>query len=146
MDISTAHADARDEAARIPALQASLDLLAAPPGPGTIAIYAAPRPAPGAAPGAAALVTIPLAAGAGTIDPPTAQIVLATPIEAQIDADGAGNWARIYDGAGAWWADASVSNTAGTGEIKLDDGESVAGDAQLAAGAFARLVSAVLQG
>lgn len=146
MDISTAHAAAREEAARIPALQASLDLLAGPPGPASIAIFSSPRPAPGEAPSAAALVTIPLAAGAGTIDAQSAQIVLATPIEAQIAADGAGNWARIYDGAGAWWGDASVSNTAGTGEIKLDDGETVAGDAQLAAGAFARLVSAVLQG
>lgn len=144
MDISTAHSNARNEAARVPALEASLALLTGATA-ATVTIYPAPRASPGDAPGVGAIVTIPLAPGIGTIDEALKRLVLTAPIEAQISATGVGHWARIeYDG--AWWADASVSNLAGTGEIKFDDDETTAGDAQLVAGAFARLVSAVFQG
>lgn len=140
MDISTAHALTRAVAARIPALQASLSLLDAAPGPASILLYAAPRPDPGETPAGALLANLPLATpAAGEIDTEAAQIVLAVPIEAQITANGDAAWARVIDGAGAWWSDASVSEVGGGGEIQLDD-------TTLYAGAFVRLIAAVFQG
>ena len=139
MDLSTAHAAARAEAARLPALQASLDLLNAAPGPAAILLYAGTRPAPGAAPAGALLAAVPMAATAGTIDTGNVRIVLTVPIEAQAVEGGDPVWARIFDGAGAWWADASVSATGGGGEIELDS-------ATLYAGGIVRLTSAILQG
>lgn len=144
MDLSPAHAAARAEAARVPALGASLNLLDAAPGPAAIEIYGTARPAPGGPPGGAPLVVLSLASPAGTLDATKARIVLTAPITAQITgADPTAGtdavWARIVDGAGAWWADASVSDTAGDGEIQL-------GMLRMLNGAMARVTSAVLNG
>lgn len=141
MDISPAHAAARAAAARLPALAASLALLQAEPGPATIALYATTRPAPGEAPGGDPLVVVPFAAGVGTLDEDNHRIVATVPIEAQITTSGNAVWARIVDGAGAWWSDASVSDDQGSGEIQLANP-----DAALYAGAFCRITSAVFQG
>lgn len=144
MDISTAHAAARAEAARVPALQASLARLDAAPGPASITLYGAPRPDPGEPPAGDALVTIPLQQPAGAINEAERTIELAVPIEGQItgaDPDDGTDavWARITDGAGEWWGDCSVSDASGAGEIKLIS-------TLLRNGAFARLVSAVFAG
>lgn len=139
MDLSPAHAALRAEAARVPALQASLALLNLAPGPALILLYAGPRPAPGEAPAGALLATLALAAVAGTIDATAGQIVLAVPIEAQVVAGGEAAWARVIDGAGAWWSDASVSVVGEGGEIQLEA-------ATLYAGGLVRLISAVFQG
>ncbi|MCK9993728.1 MAG: hypothetical protein Dbin4_02248 [Alphaproteobacteria bacterium] len=139
MDISTAHTTARNTAARLPALQASSDLLDSGTAAPYIELHPAPRPAAGDPPAGAALVTIPMANPPGTIDTGLVRIVLTVPAEGQIAVGGDAFWARIYDGAGAWWADASVSDEAGTGEIKLQS-------VTLQAGAFARITSAYFQG
>lgn len=139
MDLSPIHAALRAEAARVPALQASLALLNLAPGPAVILLYAGPRPAPGEAPAGAALATLALAAVAGTIDTEARQLVLAVPIEAQIAVGGEAAWARVIDGAGEWWSDASVSVVGEGGEIQLDD-------TTLYAGAIVRLISGVFQG
>lgn len=131
MNLSAAHLAARDAAARLPALQASFDLLDAGAGQASIVIRDAAD---------AVLVTIPIAEGVGTIDAQTYQIILAVPIEAQIATAGTPDHAIIYDNTGAVWADGvTVSDDAGTGEIKL-------ASMSLQAGAFCRLTSAVLQG
>ena len=131
MILSPAHAAARTEAARLPALQASFDLLDAGAGQASIVIRDATD---------AVLVTIPIAEGVGTIDAQTYQIILAVPIEAQIATAGTPDHAIIYDNTGAVWADGvTVSDEAGSGEIKL-------ASMSLQAGAFCRLTSAVLQG
>lgn len=139
MDLSTAHAAARDAAARLPALQASFDLLDVGAGTASIVFYAAPRPEPGEAPTGDALATILLADGAGTLDAQAFQIVLTVPVEGQVTTGGDAAWARVLDNTGAWWADCSVSDDGGSGEIKL-------ASVTLAAGAFVRLTSAVFQG
>lgn len=131
MNLSAPHLAARDAAARLPALQASFDLLDAGAGQASIVIRDAAD---------AVLVTIPIAEGVGTIDAQTYQIILAVPIEAQIATAGTPDHAIIYDNTGAVWADGvTVSDDAGTGEIKL-------ASMSLQAGAFCRLTSAVLQG
>jgi hypothetical protein len=131
MNLSAPHLAARDAAARLPALQASLDLLDAGAGQATIEILDATD---------AVLVAIPVAEGVGTIDAQAYQIILAVPIEAQIATAGTPDHAIIYDNTGAVWADGvTVSDDAGTGEIKL-------ASMSLQAGAFCRLTSAVLQG
>jgi hypothetical protein len=133
MILSAAHLAARDAAARLPALQASFDLLDAGAGQASIVIRDATD---------TVLVTIPLAEGVGTIDAQTYQILLAVPIEAQIATAGTPDHAIIYDNTGAVWADGvTVSDDApgATGEIKL-------ASMSLQAGAFCRLTSAVLQG
>lgn len=131
MILSAPHLAARDAAARLPALQASFDLLDAGAGQASIVIRDATD---------TVLVTIPIAEGVGTIDAQTYQIFLTVPIEAQIATAGTPDHAIIYDNTGAVWADGvTVSDDAGTGEIKL-------ASMSLQAGAFCRLTSAVLQG
>lgn len=139
MDISSAHTTARNDAARLPALQASFDLLDSGASAPYIEIYATTRPTSGAAPGGTPLVTLTLSNPPGTVDGALFRIALTVPIEGQIAVGGTPLWARIYDGAGAWWADASVSDEAGAGEIKLQS-------LDLAQGAFVRITSAVFQG
>lgn len=131
MNLSAPHLAARDAAARLPALQASFDLLDAGAGQASIVIRDAAD---------TVLVTTPIAEGVGTIDTQTHQIILAVPIEAQIATAGTPDHAIIYDNTGAVWADGvTVSDDAGTGEIKL-------ASMSLQAGAFCRLTSAVFQG
>jgi len=145
MDISTAHASARTEASRLPAVTASLALLAsATSDRATIALYGGTRPSPGGTPSGALLVTISCTARAGVIDSQAIQIVLDTPIEAQITGADAQNgtdatWARVSVPAGTWWADLSVSATSGNGEIKLPS-------TLLYNGAYARITSGAIQG
>ena len=133
MQLSVAHEIARAAAARLPALQASFDLLDSGAGQARIDIRDATD---------AVLVSIPIADGVGTIDSVLFQIALTVPIEAQIATGGAADHAVIYDNTGAVWADAvTVSDDApeSTGEIKL-------ATTALQAGAFCRLTSAVFQG
>lgn len=133
MQLSAAHLAARDLAARLPALQASFDLLDAGAGQATIEVLDATN---------AVLVTIPIADGAGTLNAETFQIVLSVPIEAQVATAGTPSSARVKDNTGALWADdITVSDDApeSTGEIKL-------ASMNLQAGAFVRLTSAVFQG
>ncbi len=92
----------------------------------------------------APLVAIAMNAVAGTVNEGLFQIQLAVPVEGQITGADLGSgtettWARIYDGSGDWWGDGSVSDEAGSGEIKLQT-------TLLYNGAFARLTSAVFQG
>lgn len=131
MQLSVAHEAARAAAARLPALQASLDLLDLGAGQARIDILDALD---------VVLVSIPITDGVGTIDSVLFQIALTVPIEAQIATGGAADHAVIYDNTGAVWADAvTVSDEAGSGEIKL-------ATTSLQAGAFCRLTSAVFQG
>lgn len=144
MDRSTKHSDARLEAQRLPALNASLALLVEDTTPATIALYGTVKPTPGDPPGADPVVTFTLSATAGTVDTDLKQIQLAVPIEAQITgADPTTGtevlWGRIFDGAGDWWGDATVSDESGSGEIKLQT-------TALFNGAFCRLTSGIFQG
>lgn len=145
MDISTKHSDARTAAVRIPALTASLALLNLEnPDPAHIDFYSAPRPDPGATPTGDLVVSIDLAATAGSIDEGLYQLQWTVPLDGQITGADAGTgtevtWARIVDGDGDWFADVSVSDTAGAGEIKLVT-------TLLYNGAYCRLTSGVFQG
>lgn len=134
MILSPAHAAARAAAARIPALTASLALLTTGPETPVIQIYTAPDPETGTM-----LVSIPLATGVGSIDEATHRIHLTAPLEAQVVADGEAACARILDASGAIWGDATVSDLAGDGEIKLVT-------TALSTGAFARITEAYFQG
>ncbi|HOX59640.1 MAG TPA: hypothetical protein PLC99_22390 [Verrucomicrobiota bacterium] len=145
MDISTKHDNARLAAGRIPALNASLTLLeVADPVVAHIEFYSAPRPAPGATPTGDLVVSVNVAATAGHVDTDLFQVHLTVPIEGQItgaDAEDGSTvtWARIIDGEGDWFADVSVSDEAGSGEIKLQT-------TLLYNGAYCRLTSVILQG
>lgn len=158
MDLSTAHEAARILVCRIPALEASLALLAYDPEEterSTIALYGTTRPTPGDPPGDDPIVVLPLSAAAGTIDEELYQIQLAVPIEAQITGADPDDgtiplWARIFGPLGDWWADASVSIAGDGGEIQLDqtglEGDPEEPVVRLFNGAFCRLTSAVFQG
>lgn len=131
MQLSAAHLAARNAAARLPALQASFDLLDSGAGQARIDILDALD---------TVLVSIPIVDGVGTLDAQAHQIILTVPIEAQIATGGTADHAVIYDNAAAVWADAvTVSDEAGSGEIKL-------ATTSLQAGAFCRLTDAVFQG
>ena len=145
MAMSETHLAARLAACRIPALNASNAMLNQDTEFSKIEIRSGVQPA---APEDTAtgdlVVTITLGATPGTVDTDLFQIQLTVPIESQITgADPATGttvtWARIFDGTGAVWYDASVSDEAGSGEIKLQT-------TLLYNGAFCRLTSAVFQG
>jgi hypothetical protein len=144
MNRSPKHSDARLEAQRLPALNASLALLAEDTMRATIALYGTAKPTPGDPPGADPVATFTLGATAGTVDADLKQIQLAAPIEAQItgadpETGTEALWGRIFDGAGDWWGDATVSDESGDGEIKLQT-------TALLNGAFCRITSGVFQG
>lgn len=144
MDLSPNAVNTRLAACRIPALTALLGLLNASPHSGAIQFYSSPRPDAGATPAGTLVVAIPLPATAGSVNSGLYQIQLTVPIEAQITGADSGTgttvtWARVLDGAGAWFADVSVSDEAGSGEIKLQT-------TLLYNGAYCRLTSAVFQG
>jgi len=134
MILSTPHATARDAAARLPALQASFDLLVANPAPAVIQFHTGADPATGTL-----LATVALDAAVGSVDAATFRIVLTAPIEGQAAVDGVAGCARVLDAAGAHWGDCTVSDTTGSGEIRL-------ADLNLAEGAFVRITSGHFQG
>lgn len=159
MDISPAHEAARLDSVRIPALEASLALLVQSDpqsqARASVAMYGTTRPTAGDPPGDAPIVTIELAASAGVIDEQNYQITLVTPIEGQVvgadEANGSiPTWARIFDPAGGWWADASVTVSGEGGEIQMtptgQEGDPPEDVIRLFNGAFARLTSAIFQG
>lgn len=134
MILAPAHEAARAQAARLPALQASFVRLVEDTQPACIEIYTGADPDTGTL-----LVVVEMTGAVGSIDEVTHRINLAAPIEGQITTAGEAGCARVFDGAGEWWGDATVSDTEGDGEIKLQD-------TALAAGAFARITSAHFQG
>lgn len=141
MHLSPHHAAARLAAAIVPAQQASLALLNAAPGPGVVLFHGGTPPTPGEAAPAAALATVPLNRPAGSVHPDTGTITL-LPAEAMItgadpDHGTVATWARILDGGGTWWGDASVSGAEGDGDIKL-------ASTTLLNGAYVRIESATL--
>jgi hypothetical protein len=133
VNISAAHDAARAAAARLPALQASFALLDSGAGQASIAFYS------GAEPAGDLLATLTLGDGAGTVDTTNFLINLSTPVEGQVDASGTATWAKILTSEGAEWGTVTVSDDAGSGEIKL-------ATVDLVAGAFVRLTSGVIQG
>jgi len=110
----------------------------------TIDFYPDPRPDPGDEPEGDLLASVQMTHAAGTVNAGLFQLQLAAPIEAQITGANPATgttttWARIIDGSGAWWADVSVSDGAGSGEIKVVS-------TLLLYGAYVRVTSFVFQG
>ena len=131
MNLSTSHTAARAAAARLPALQASFDLLDGGEGRARIDFLSADN---------IVLASLLLRDGAGILVPEAFQIQLTVPVEVQIGTTGEATQAKVYDNAGSVWAtDISVTNEAGSGEIKLSD-------TMLREGSFVRLVVATFQG
>lgn len=111
--------------AMLNALRALID---AGSGAGTIKIYTAPKPSNGAAVTSQTLLaeltfsdpSAPTAAGGVlTFDPITG--------DSSANASGTATWARISDSAGNFVADLDVSDTLGSGELKLTTTTIVAG-------------------
>lgn len=136
MILSPAHTAARAAAARLPALQASFNALVAAPTPAEIRFYDNADPD---AVGAAVIATVTLADAVGAVDEATYRINPTVPREGQVATTAAALSARVFDGTGAWWGDATVSDTAGAGEIKLQD-------VSLVVGSVARITAAYFQG
>lgn len=130
MTPSPAHAAAVLAALRLPALIARQALLEAGAGNITIDLY--PES------GAAVLASI-IQADPTALDPDGLRIVFTPGIEGIIVAGGVATWGRIHARTGAAWADVTVSDVDGEGDIKLTS-------TSLGVGAFARLTSAVIQG
>jgi len=133
LTLSTSHQTARQDAARLPALQASYDLLTSSPGDAVLQLYAGD-------PDTGTLIAeLPMPPSELDLDTGALQIVTTAALEGQAMVAGTVSHARILDGAGNWWADATVTDENGTGDIHLQD-------TTLQAGAFARITSAVFQG
>jgi hypothetical protein len=146
--IPAAHTAAVQEACRIPALNARLALLTTPATPPTIEFYADPIPDPWDSgipdPAPTPVVTLTMAPAVGTVDEALFQIQFTAPIEAQVtgadpSTGTAVTWAAIYDGDGGLWGYGTVSAAVGSGDFKLQT-------TTLLQGAFARLISGVVQG
>ena len=102
-----------------------------------IRIYGGTRPATAAdAPTSSMLVAVSLAKPAGSVA--TNGLTLSPASNAQVDHSGDATWARVVNGSGATAFDADVSDTNGTGDIKITN-------VTLWAGGFVALVSAVLR-
>ena len=133
LTLSPAHEAARTDAARLPALQASYGRLTGAPGTAKVQLYEG-DPDTGTL-----VVSMDLpAAGLELIEAAT-QIKTTGAIEGQTVAAGTVDSARILDGTGDWWADATVTDENGSGDIRLQT-------TILQAGAFARITSAIFQG
>jgi hypothetical protein len=131
MNISTAHSSARAAAARLPALQASFNLLDNGAGQARIDFFDSAQNL---------LASLPLRTTPGILVPETFQIQLSVPVEVQIGLTGEATSAKVYDNTGGLWADdLTVTNSLGTGDIRLED-------TLLRAGSFLRLVFATFQG
>ena len=101
----------------------------------TANIYDGVRPALGAVPGGALLVTIPLAAPVGTV---AAGLLTVTPTADALNAaTGQATWARIMNGNGELAWDCDVSDPNGTAELILTS-------TTLYIGGFTRIVSGTL--
>ncbi|MBY6102293.1 hypothetical protein [Marinobacter nauticus] len=133
LTLSPAHEAARQEAARLPALQVSYARLIATPGDAVVQLFE------GAPDTGTLIAELAMPADVVTLDAENVRIQTTAAIEGQVTTAGTADNARILDGAGAWWADATVSDDNGAGDIKLQDNA-------LQAGAFARITSATFQG
>lgn len=85
---------------------------------GKLAFYTGPKPAAGGT-ATTKLAEFTLGTPAGTVS--AAVLTLTDPSNATTIADGTAVWARITDSANVYVADFTVSNLAGSGEIKLTD-------------------------
>lgn len=149
MDLSPTHIAAREAACRLPALAASLALLEVEnPSRAHIDFYGTTRPAAGGDPGGSPVVSVNVAATAGSVNDSEFQIELTVPIEDTITgAEPSGTtltWARIVDGNGDWWADLSVCEPPPEGEAPT--GEIVVATLLALNGAAIRVSSAVFPG
>lgn len=138
MGISAAHQAAREAAAAPAALAASKALLDENSQLAKIEIRTGTKPAtPEDAASGTLLCTITLGEEPASIEDDA--LVLETPIEGLVTGAGPSGsdagWARIYDGKGNAFWDASISATGGAGELQLDN-------LTLFNGSFCRIASA----
>jgi len=133
LTLSPAHEAARQQAARLPALQESHARLIASPGESVVQLFE------GSPDTGTLIAELQMAPAVLTLDAENVLIQTTAAIEGQATIEGTVSSARILDGTGAWWADATVTDDEGNGNIKLQE-------TTLQAGAFARITSAVFQG
>lgn len=109
---------------------------------GVLHLYATARPATGAAPGAAPLVSILLTLPCGTVSSGSLSLTRANSGGDMITVSGIATWGRLVSGLGSLVADGDVSDSAGgaTGDFKLAG----ASGTQLYAGGYVVLSSAIL--
>lgn len=138
MTPSPTHTAAVLAAIRLPAITARHAVLEAGSGAITLDCYADPVAVDGAALAGPLLASI-IQADPTTLDTDGLRIVFSPGIEGLIVAPGVVTWARIRNRAGEWWADATVTDSEGDGDIKLSA-------TSLGVGAFVRLSSGVVQG
>ncbi|GAA3562047.1 hypothetical protein [Marinobacter xestospongiae] len=131
--LAPTHQAARQQASRLPALMASSELLVSGPGPALIQLFS------GDPDSGSRLADIAMPADALVLDQAALQIQGAGIIEGVVMVEGQAEHARILDGAGNWWADASVSEEAGDGDIRLQT-------TTLQLGAYAQITSIVIGG
>lgn len=116
-------------------LQGVVSFLGLGTNPPYVEIYEGVRPALGAVPMGGVLVTLPLQDPVGNIS--NGVLTLIPSEEAQVLVDGLASWARVYNGNGGVAWDCTVSDLAGSGELKVVS-------LSLYAGGYARIVSGVL--
>ncbi len=85
----------------------------------SLLIYGGTRPATGASAGAAPLLTtMPLKNPVGAVA--SAVLTFTKPDDVQASGNGTATWARIVDGSSTPRIDLSLSDTTGSGEVKLN--------------------------
>lgn len=127
ISVSVALANAR--------LDAVVTFLALGSGAARIDIFGTVRPANGADPGGAPLVSIPLLEPVGIVA--GAVLTITPPESAMISVTGTAVWARFVNGDGAPAWDCDVSEAGGPGEVWIDSVQLFAGGrATITAGAL----------
>src|SRR5690554_8165643 len=105
LTLSPAHEAARQEAARLPALQESHARLIDSPVEAVVQLFE------GSPDSGTLIAELPMPPSVLTLDTEQTQIKTTAAIEGQALVAGAASHARILDGAGAWWADATVTRS-----------------------------------
>lgn len=117
ISVSNALANAR--------LEAVVTFLALGNSAARVDLYGTVRPANGADPGGAPLVSIALLEPVGTVT--TGVLTITPPESAMISVTGVAVWARLVNGSGAPAWDCDVSEEGGPGEVWLDSVQLFAG-------------------
>lgn len=134
LSLAPDHVTARNVAVRLPALQAShTRLITGWAHDPLIELYEGEDPDTGTL-----LATIPVPVAAISLNSGEFKIEVGV-VEGQVTEAGTAESARIVDASGNWWADASVSDEEGEGDIQLQTVE-------LLSGAFVRLTTGVFAG
>ena len=114
--------------AQLQATMAFADTGAPIAGAARLQLFTSTKPAPGANPASAPQAEIVLATPCGTITAGVWSLTAADPAGALVLETGIPRWARWLSATGTWVADGTVTDAAGSGDIRISGGQTPVGE------------------